>query len=124
LSLLELKREFEQLDLTKETAMNEPGAAQGKHTGETSALYMAFELGEENRKLAMSDGVRAPSHYTVRAGDTAGVLECLAKAKARCGLAAEARVHSCYEAGRDGFWLHRWLIGGSTTSWWILRASR
>jgi transposase len=71
---------------------------------------MAFELGEENWKLAMSDGARAPSHYTLRAGDTAGVLECLAKAKARCGLVAEARVHSCYEAGRDGFWLHRWLI--------------
>jgi transposase len=44
------------------------------------------------------------------AGDTARLLECLAKAKARCGLAAAASVHSCYEAGRDGFWLHRWLI--------------
>ena len=90
--------------------MNAPGAAQGKHTGETNALYMAFELGEENWKLAMSDGARAASHYTLRAGDTAGVLECITKAKARCGLASEASVHSCYEAGRDGFWLHRWLI--------------
>lgn len=90
--------------------MNAPGAAQGKHTGETSALYMAFELGEENWKLALSDGMRAPSHYTLSAGDTAGLLECLAKAKARCGVATEASVHSCYEAGRDGFWLHRWLI--------------
>ena len=90
--------------------MNAPGAAQGKHTGEARALYMAFELGEENWKLALSDGVRAPSRYTLRAGDTAGLLECLAKAKARCGLASEASVYSCYEAGRDGFWLHRWLI--------------
>jgi len=46
----------------------------------------------------------------VTAGDTAALLECIAKAKARCGLALGARVHSCYEAGRDGFWLHRWLI--------------
>jgi transposase len=90
--------------------MNAPGAAQGKHTEEANALYMAFELGEENWKLAMSDGARAPSHYALRAGDTAVMLECLAKAKARCGLASKARVHSCYEAGRDGFWLHRWLI--------------
>jgi len=90
--------------------MNAPGAARVKHTGEASALYMAFELGEENWKLAMSDGVRAASHYALRAGDTAVLLECIDKAKARCGLAAEARLHSGYEAGRDGFWLHRWLI--------------
>jgi transposase len=90
--------------------MNAPGAARGKHTGETRELYMAFELGEKNWKLALSDGARAPSRYTVTAGDTAALLECIAKAKARCELAQEAKVHSCYEAGRDGFWLHRWLI--------------
>ena len=90
--------------------MNAPGAAQGKHTGEACELYMAFELGEKNWKLALSDGARSPSRYTVTAGDTAAVLECIAKAKARCELAQEASVHSCYEAGRDGFWLHRWLI--------------
>jgi transposase len=91
--------------------MNASGTAlQGKHTGEASELYMAFELGEKNWKLSLSDGARSPSHYSVTAGDTAALLECIAKAKARCGLAPEARVHSCYEAGRDGFWLHRWLI--------------
>ena len=31
------------------------------------------------------------------------------KARGRCQLAASAPVHSCYEAGRDGWWLHRWL---------------
>ena len=71
---------------------------------------MAFELGEKNWKLSLSDGARGPSRYTVTAGDTAAVLECIAKTKARCGLSLEARVRSCYEAGRDGFWLHRWLI--------------
>ncbi len=83
---------------------------QGKHTVEASELYMAVELSEKNWKLALGDGVRSPSRYTVVAGDTAALLECIAKAKARCGLAPQARVHSCYEAGRDGFWLHRWLI--------------
>jgi hypothetical protein len=108
---LELKREFDQLDLTKENEMRASGTAlQGKHTVEASELYMAFELGEKNWKLSLGDGVRSPSRYTVVAGDTAVLLECIAKAKARCGLALEARVGSCYEAGRDGFWLHRWLI--------------
>lgn len=91
--------------------MNASGTTlQGKHTAEASALYMAFELGEKNWKLALGDGVRSPSRYTVAAGDTAALLEYIAKAKARFGLALEASVHSCYEAGRDGFWLHRWLI--------------
>jgi transposase len=91
--------------------MNASGIAlQGKHTVEASELYMAFELSEKNWKLALGDGVRSPSRYTVAAGDTAMLLEWVVKAKARCGLAPEARVHSCYEAGRDGFWLHRWLV--------------
>jgi transposase len=85
-------------------------ALQGKHTRESGELYMAFELGEKNWKLSLSDGARSPSHYSVTAGDTAALLECIAKAKGRCGLVPEACVHSCYEAGRDGFWLHRWLI--------------
>jgi transposase len=34
----------------------------------------------------------------------------IAKAKKRFGLADDAPVRSCYEAGRDGFWLHRHLI--------------
>ena len=33
----------------------------------------------------------------------------VAKAKERFGMPASARVVSCYEAGRDSFWLHRHL---------------
>ena len=91
--------------------MNASGTAlQGKHTVEANELYMAFELAEKNWKLSLGDGARSPSHYAVAAGDTAALLECIAKAKARCGLASEASVASCYEAGRDGFGLHRWPI--------------
>jgi hypothetical protein len=91
--------------------MNASGTAlREKHPAEASELYMAFELGEKNWKLALGDGARSPSRYMVAAGDTTALLKCVAKAKARCGLAPEARVSSCYEAGRDGFWLHRWLI--------------
>jgi len=34
----------------------------------------------------------------------------IARAKAHFGLSAATSVCSCYEAGRDGFWLHRYLV--------------
>ena len=86
-------------------------ALQGQHTTIVGRLYVAFELGDKSWKLSLGDGVRAPSRCTVVAGDTASVLTAIAKAKARCHLATDAPVRSCYEAGRDGFWLHRWLTG-------------
>ncbi len=72
-------------------------------------LHVSFELGDKSWKLSGSDGVHSASRYSVNAGDQAAVLDCIDKARARCGLDREARVHTCYEAGRDGWWLHRWL---------------
>jgi transposase len=83
---------------------------QGKDTASQSDLHVSFELADKKWKLSLSDGRRSPSRYTVDAGDTVAVLECLTKARTRCGLSAQCKVHSCYEAGRDGWWLHRWLI--------------
>lgn len=74
-----------------------------------SQLYISFELGDKKWKLTASDGQRAPSRYNVDAGDTATVAYCIAKARNRCKLGPRASVHCCYEAGRDGWWLHRWL---------------
>ena len=34
----------------------------------------------------------------------------MAAAKSRLDLPADAPVKSCYEAGRECFWLHRWLV--------------
>ncbi len=87
---------------------------QTEHTGIRGELYMSFELADKTWKLTLSDGRRGPSRYTVDAGDTVAVLECLTKARTRCGLGAQCKVHSCYEAGRDGWWLHRWLIEQGT----------
>lgn len=90
--------------------MNAPRTAlHGQDTTITGSLYVAFELGDRSWKLSLGDGVRAPSCCTVAAGDTAAVFTAIAKAKVRCHLAADAPVRSCYEAGRDGFWLHRCL---------------
>ena len=72
-------------------------------------LYLSFELGDKRWTLTLSDGRRGPSRYTVSAGAQADVLACIGKVRGRCQLPASAPVHSCYEAGRDGWWLHRWL---------------
>jgi len=92
--------------------MNAPETTRGlKNTATAAGLYMALELSDAKWLVYVSDGARAPSHYTLLAGDRLGLLASIEKAKARCGLAGKAVVvHSCYEAGRDGFWLHRWLI--------------
>jgi len=84
-------------------------ALHGQDTSIIGQLYVAFELGDRSWKLSLGDGVRAPSRCTVAAGDTAAVMTAIARAKVRCHLPADAAVRSCYEAGRDGFWLHRWL---------------
>lgn len=47
---------------------------------------------------------------TIRGRDLAAVRTEIAAAESRFGLAADAPVKSCYEAGREGFWLYRWLV--------------
>jgi len=85
-------------------------APHGKDTAISGDLYMSFELGDKSWKVTASDGQRSASRYNLDAGDTAAVAHCISKALERCKLEPQAKVHSCYEAGRDGWWLHRWLI--------------
>ena len=73
-------------------------------------LYVAFELGKKEWKLAMTSGFGvAPWLRSVVSGDWRGVDRAIAQGRARFGLAAAVPVVSCYEAGRDGFWIHRAL---------------
>jgi transposase len=91
--------------------MNSPETVlQGKHTVAGGVLYIAFELADRKWKLAVSDGTRAPSRHPIDAGDVTALLACVERAKARCRVGGPAVIRSCYEAGRDGFWLHRWLL--------------
>ena len=85
-------------------------ALQGKDTAIARDLYMSLELSDKQWKLTFGDGRRGPSRCSVAAGDQAAVLERIRKAKARFGLDPRSKVHACYEAGRDGWWLHRWLV--------------
>jgi len=73
-----------------------------------AVLYMALELSARKWVVLFSDGVQR-RRVTVDAGDKAGLVAQIALAKAKLAVAAQAKVISCYEAGRDGFWLHRWL---------------
>jgi transposase len=71
---------------------------------------MSLELGAAEWKMAFSPGLgQAPRHRSVAAGDLEAVQKEIEAAKARFGLAADVGVVSCYEAGRDGFWIHRAL---------------
>jgi transposase len=73
-------------------------------------LYVACELGKKEWKLAMTSGFGVtPWLRTVAGGDVSAVEHALRQGRERFGLAAQAPVVSCYEAGRDGFWIHRAL---------------
>jgi len=79
-------------------------------TSAIPVLYLAFELGWNNWKLASSTGLgQKPRLRTIPARDLDAVLAEIKAAKKRFGLPEDAAVVSCYEAGRDGFWLHRFL---------------
>jgi transposase len=76
----------------------------------TETLYLAFELGNGTWRLGFTTGfAQKPRERTVAARDTEAVLREVARARERFRLAPAGRVLSCYEAGRDGFWLHRFL---------------
>ena len=75
-----------------------------------AALYVACELSANEWLLTMSRATDAPRRRArVRPGDRMAVERVVAETKRRMGLAADAPVRSCYEAGRDGFWPHRCL---------------
>ncbi|NIS79849.1 MAG: hypothetical protein GTO14_06500 [Anaerolineales bacterium] len=73
-------------------------------------LYLAFELGVADWKLGFTIGpAQRPRVRAIRAGDLVALKAEINRAKKRFGLPEKAGVLSCYEARRDGFWLHRYL---------------
>ena len=51
----------------------------GKNTTGTGDLYVSFELADKSWKLTISDGRRAPSRYSIDAGDVVAVLDCFGR---------------------------------------------
>ena len=85
------------------------GTLRSKNITKPALLYVALELGNSKWKLAFSDGSEI-RYATVEAGDLELLQEGLSRAKKHFGMVEDVRVVSCYEAGRDGFWLHRYLL--------------
>jgi len=72
------------------------------------SLFMAMELSNKNWKLAFGDGSRE-RYRSIEARNEEALVREVGKAKEKLGLAADAPVVCCYEAGRDGFWIDRML---------------
>lgn len=74
-------------------------------------LYVALELSKETWKLGMSPcRLQKARIRDVAARDLEGLFREIQEAKKRFGLPETAEVRTCYEAGRDGFWIHRLLV--------------
>ncbi len=78
--------------------------------GQARVLYMALELAEERWVVAFTVGLgQKPRQRSVKAGEMEVLLREVEAAKKRFGLPAGVPVVSCYEAGLEGFWVHRAL---------------
>lgn len=76
----------------------------------TPVLYLAPELSWTTWKLAFTVGAaQQPRLRCIPARDTDALMREIRAARRRFGLPEDAPVISGYEAGRDGFWLHRYL---------------
>ncbi len=86
-------------------------------TATESRLYMAMELAAKSWKLAFSDGsVRKPRVVSIDARSEMSLDDAIARARKRFELPTDVAVVSCHEAGRDGFCVHRFLLGKGIAS--------
>jgi transposase len=80
-------------------------------------LFLAFELSEKTWKLGCTTGHgQPPRERRLPARPQARLLHEVRQAKRRFGLPATAPVVRCYEAGREGFWLHRFVQAHGITN--------
>jgi transposase len=85
---------------------------------------MAIELSLATWKLAFTVGAgQKPRIRSISAGSLACLIEEIKLAKKRFGLTQKAKVMCCYEAGRDGFWVHRFLVSQGMKSMVVDSAS-
>jgi transposase len=90
--------------------VNNPPPAASHH--EAVRCLLAIELSKKSWVVAvntpLSDKI---SRYTFKGCDWKGLLEMIERIRGRIAgeLGRQVQVFSCYEAGYDGFWLHRLL---------------
>jgi transposase len=90
-------------------------------SAEYATVHLVFELSKAKWKLGMMlPGSQKLSRYTISGGDLTGLASRLAVAKEKAAAYGKpVRILSCYEAGLDGHWLHRWLTQQGVTSYEI-----
>ena len=87
--------------------------------GKNGTIFVALELSRRTWLVTMHAPDRDRiSRHKVAGGDHAALLALIAKVRARAtqALGYEPPVVSCYEAGYDGFWLHRLLTAAGITN--------
>jgi len=87
--------------------------------GHSGTIFVAIELSQKTWLVTLHSPDRERiSRHKIEGGDHAELLAQLEKAKARAAakLGSAPRVVSCYEAGYDGFWLHRLLQAAGITN--------
>ena len=85
------------------------GTPRKKDNTTGKVLHVAFELSQNKWKLGFSDGNKM-RFKSIAARSLEQLHEEIEKAQVRFKLRGNVRILSCYEAGRDGFWLHRYLL--------------
>jgi transposase len=78
------------------------------NTGFSPILYMALELSNSKWVIAFGTGVKTRK-VSIDASDTEQLFKEIKLAKEKLKLPTTCKIVSCYEAGRDGFWIHRLL---------------
>jgi transposase len=90
---------------------------QTNHTMIMQSLYMAIELSNTQWRLGFTIGLgQSPRLRKLDARDLNGLMEEIRLSKVRFDVPENVPVISCFEAGRDGFWLHRYLIAQGVTN--------
>src|SRR5581483_4288873 len=82
-------------------------------------VFVAIELSQKKWLVTLHSPDRDRiSRHTLDGGDHAGLLAWIGKASARTAakLGSTPQVVSCYEAGYDGFWLHRLLTAAGISN--------
>lgn len=90
--------------------MNNQAVLGQEHNAKESRLYLAIELSRKKWKLAFSDARSGrPRIRTIEAKNLQDLGKEIEQAKSHYGLEPRTGTVSCYEAGREGFWVHRAL---------------
>ncbi len=87
--------------------------------GHFGTIFVAIELSQKTWLITLhSPDQDRLSRHKLEGGDHAGLLALIEKVRARVTerLGLAPRVVSCYEAGYDGFWLHRLLEAAGITN--------